>query len=214
MSISTQALAKTVAELTAPGKGILAADESTGTIEKRLKAVNAAGTASARMAGDAGRFIGALRDVLCAATICTHTQGLSLLGPASLAYFDRYRRTSRRPSATISAPTRISASTARKRNPSTTIGSACSLPRVARSRSGDGCDAGSGSSAKMRCRTPHLAAPVTRIRIRLDALIAESVSVMRASPRGFVTAAVRPAYPWRTSLPTTAVQILLPLYQL
>jgi fructose-bisphosphate aldolase class I len=44
MSISTQALAKTVAELTAPGKGILAADESVGTIKKRLKAVNVAST--------------------------------------------------------------------------------------------------------------------------------------------------------------------------
>ena len=48
MSISTQELAKTVAELTAPGKGILAADESTGTIEKRLKAVNVASTEEAR----------------------------------------------------------------------------------------------------------------------------------------------------------------------
>lgn len=48
MSISTQALAKTVAELTAPGKGILAADESVGTIEKRLKAVNVASTEEAR----------------------------------------------------------------------------------------------------------------------------------------------------------------------
>lgn len=48
MSISTQVLAKTVAELTAPGKGILAADESTGTIEKRLKVVNVAGTEEAR----------------------------------------------------------------------------------------------------------------------------------------------------------------------
>lgn len=48
MSNLTQALAKTVAELTAPGKGILAADESTGTIEKRLKAVNIASTEEAR----------------------------------------------------------------------------------------------------------------------------------------------------------------------
>lgn len=48
MSNPTQALAKTVAELTAPGKGILAADESTGTIEKRLKAVNIASTEEAR----------------------------------------------------------------------------------------------------------------------------------------------------------------------
>jgi fructose-bisphosphate aldolase class I len=48
MSISTQAMATTVAELTAPGKGILAADESTGTIGSRLKAVNVANTEEAR----------------------------------------------------------------------------------------------------------------------------------------------------------------------
>jgi fructose-bisphosphate aldolase, class I len=48
MSISTQEMAKTVAALTAPGKGILAADESAGTIEKRLKAVNVASTEEAR----------------------------------------------------------------------------------------------------------------------------------------------------------------------
>jgi len=48
MSISTQELSKTVAELTAPGKGILAADEGAGTIEKRLKAVNVASTEEAR----------------------------------------------------------------------------------------------------------------------------------------------------------------------
>ena len=48
MSISTQALAKTVAELTAPGKGILAADESVSTIENRLKAVNVASTEDTR----------------------------------------------------------------------------------------------------------------------------------------------------------------------
>ena len=48
MSIFTQELANTVAELTAPGKGILAADESVGTIEKRLKAVNVANTEEAR----------------------------------------------------------------------------------------------------------------------------------------------------------------------
>ena len=48
MSIFTQELAKTVAELTALGKGILAADESTGTIEKRLKAVNVTSTEEAR----------------------------------------------------------------------------------------------------------------------------------------------------------------------
>jgi len=48
MSISTQGLAKTVAALTALGKGILAADESVGTIEKRFKAVNVASTEEAR----------------------------------------------------------------------------------------------------------------------------------------------------------------------
>ena len=48
MSISTKELALTVAELTAPGKGILAADESGSTIEKRLKAVNVASTEEAR----------------------------------------------------------------------------------------------------------------------------------------------------------------------
>lgn len=48
MSISIQEMEKTVAELTAPGKGILAADESTGTIEKRLKAVNVASTEDTR----------------------------------------------------------------------------------------------------------------------------------------------------------------------
>jgi len=48
MSISTQQLAMTVAELTTPGKGILAADESLGTIEKRLKAVNVANTEESR----------------------------------------------------------------------------------------------------------------------------------------------------------------------
>lgn len=40
MLVSTQVLLKTVAEPTAPDREILAADESTGTIEKRLKAVN------------------------------------------------------------------------------------------------------------------------------------------------------------------------------
>lgn len=39
MSTSTQEMAMTIAELTASGKGILAADESLGTIEKRLKEV-------------------------------------------------------------------------------------------------------------------------------------------------------------------------------
>jgi len=41
-------LEKTIAELTAPGKGILAADESVGTIEKRFKAVNVACTQETR----------------------------------------------------------------------------------------------------------------------------------------------------------------------
>ncbi|MHB1188935.1 class I fructose-bisphosphate aldolase [Thiobacillus sp.] len=48
MSIFAQELAKTVAELTTPGKGILAADESAGTIEKRFQAVNVASTEEAR----------------------------------------------------------------------------------------------------------------------------------------------------------------------
>jgi fructose-bisphosphate aldolase class I len=48
MSISVQDLEKTVAELTVPGKGILAADESVGTIEKRFKAVNVACTQETR----------------------------------------------------------------------------------------------------------------------------------------------------------------------
>lgn len=48
MSASRQALAETVAELTAGGKGILAADESTGTTEKRLGAVNGASTEETR----------------------------------------------------------------------------------------------------------------------------------------------------------------------
>lgn len=48
MSMSIPELAKTVAELTAPGKGVLAADERAGTIEKRIKAVNVASTEEAR----------------------------------------------------------------------------------------------------------------------------------------------------------------------
>ena len=48
MSTFTQELAKTVAEITAPGKGILAADESSGTIEKRFKAVDVTSTDEAR----------------------------------------------------------------------------------------------------------------------------------------------------------------------
>lgn len=48
MSISTQEMTITVAELTTPGKGILAADESLGTIKKRLKAVDVASTEETR----------------------------------------------------------------------------------------------------------------------------------------------------------------------
>lgn len=48
MSIALQELEKTVAELTVPGKGILAADESDGTIEKRFKAVNTVSTEESR----------------------------------------------------------------------------------------------------------------------------------------------------------------------
>jgi len=48
MSMFVPDLEKTVAELTAPGKGILAADESVGTIEKRFKSVNVACTQETR----------------------------------------------------------------------------------------------------------------------------------------------------------------------
>ena len=48
MSTFTKELAKTVTELTASGKGILAADESAGTIEKRFKAVDVVSTEEAR----------------------------------------------------------------------------------------------------------------------------------------------------------------------
>jgi fructose-bisphosphate aldolase class I len=44
----SQAMERTVAELTAPAKGILAADESAGTIEKRLKSVDVASTEEIR----------------------------------------------------------------------------------------------------------------------------------------------------------------------
>jgi len=56
MSISTQELAITVAELTAPDKGILAADESLGTIEKRLKAVDIASTEHSEHRGSPARL--------------------------------------------------------------------------------------------------------------------------------------------------------------
>lgn len=48
MSTHPQEMARTVAELTAPRKGILAADESSGTIEKRFKAVNVPSTEQTR----------------------------------------------------------------------------------------------------------------------------------------------------------------------
>ena len=48
MSISIHELDKTVAQLTARGSGILAADESVGTLAKRFQAVNVASTEEAR----------------------------------------------------------------------------------------------------------------------------------------------------------------------
>jgi fructose-bisphosphate aldolase class I len=46
--MSNSEMEKTVAELTAPGKGILAADESGGTIEKRFKVINVTSTEETR----------------------------------------------------------------------------------------------------------------------------------------------------------------------
>jgi fructose-bisphosphate aldolase class I len=46
--MSNAEMEKTVAELTAPGKGILAADESGGTIEKRFKVINVTSTEDTR----------------------------------------------------------------------------------------------------------------------------------------------------------------------
>ena len=48
MTVSTQELVKTVTEFTIPAKGLLAADESLGTIEKLFKAVGVANTVEAR----------------------------------------------------------------------------------------------------------------------------------------------------------------------
>jgi fructose-bisphosphate aldolase class I len=48
MSKHEQEMAQTIAELTATGKGILAADESTSTIEKRFKSVNVPSTEQSR----------------------------------------------------------------------------------------------------------------------------------------------------------------------
>jgi len=58
-----------------------------GRKDERVRASAAlAGTAPARVAGDAGLFTGAVRDALCATTICCYAQGMSLLRAASLAY--------------------------------------------------------------------------------------------------------------------------------
>ena len=46
--MSNAEMERTVAELTAPGKGILAADESGGTIEKRFKVINVTSTEETR----------------------------------------------------------------------------------------------------------------------------------------------------------------------
>ena len=46
--MSSEELEKTIAELIAPAKGILAADESAGTIEKRFKSINVASTEESR----------------------------------------------------------------------------------------------------------------------------------------------------------------------
>jgi fructose-bisphosphate aldolase class I len=48
--MSTHELEATVAEIMSPGRGILAADESTGTIEKRFKSIGAANTEENRRA--------------------------------------------------------------------------------------------------------------------------------------------------------------------
>lgn len=48
MSKHEQQMAQTIAELTATGKGILAADESTGTIEKRFESINVPSTEQTR----------------------------------------------------------------------------------------------------------------------------------------------------------------------
>src|SRR5256885_4063328 len=48
--MSTETLESIAAKLVAPGKGILAADESSGTIEKRLKSINVPSTEENRRA--------------------------------------------------------------------------------------------------------------------------------------------------------------------
>src|SRR5947208_1436495 len=63
--MSTETLESVARKLVAPGKGILAADESTGTIEKRLKSINVPSTEENRRAyreilfttKDSGEFI-------------------------------------------------------------------------------------------------------------------------------------------------------------
>ena len=48
--MSTQSLEATARAMVAPGRGILAADESTGTIEKRFKSINVENTEENRRA--------------------------------------------------------------------------------------------------------------------------------------------------------------------
>src|SRR5438093_11793699 len=48
--MKTETLESIARKLVAPGKGILAADESTGTIEKRLKSINVPSTEENRRA--------------------------------------------------------------------------------------------------------------------------------------------------------------------
>ena len=48
--MSTQSLEAVAKAMVAPGKGILAADESTGTIEKRFKSINVENTEENRRA--------------------------------------------------------------------------------------------------------------------------------------------------------------------
>ena len=66
--MGTETLEATARALVAPGKGILAADESTGTIEKRLKSIDVESTEDARreLPGDAVHDAGAGRPHLAA----------------------------------------------------------------------------------------------------------------------------------------------------
>ena len=54
-------LNETALAMVAPGKGILAADESTGTIEKRFKSINIENTEAHRQAYRRGHHTGADR---------------------------------------------------------------------------------------------------------------------------------------------------------